>query len=80
MIELIRLQRDTLMDSKSTEAFNIDRIREWKAKAEKWDALEAEIAKCYCNSEGDYDEDNPEIEGADITTVGEIAATAFGRM
>jgi hypothetical protein len=55
-----------------------EEIQEWKIKAEKWDMLETEISKCYCNSDGEYDEDNPEIEDADLITIGEIAATAFG--
>lgn len=47
-------------------------------KAENWDKLKLEISKCYCNEDGDYDEDNPEYEGADLCTIGEIAAIAFG--
>jgi hypothetical protein len=43
-----------------------------------WDALGAQIATCYCNVEGDYDEENPECEGADLCVIGEMAATAFG--
>lgn len=53
-------------------------IKEFKIKADKWDALSNEIAKCYCNEDGEYDEDNPEIEDADLGTIGEIAASAFG--
>jgi len=53
-------------------------IQEWKTKAEQWDKLGAEIAKCYENEQGEYDEDNPEIEDADLCTIGEMAATAFG--
>ncbi len=53
-------------------------INEWKEKSDKWDKLGAEIAKCYENEEGEYDEDNPEIEGADLGTIGEMAAMAFG--
>jgi hypothetical protein len=55
-------------------------IEEMKKKADKWDALGVEIAKCYCNADGEYDEENPEIEGADIATIGELAASAFGWM
>jgi hypothetical protein len=55
-----------------------EQIQEWKTKAEKWDDLEDKIAKCYCNADGEYDEDNPEIEDADLCTIGEIAATACG--
>jgi hypothetical protein len=57
-----------------------EQIKEWKAKAEKWDELDAKISKCYCNSDGDYDEDNPEIEDADLCTIGEMAAISFGWM
>lgn len=53
-------------------------ILEFKAKAEKWDTLGEQIAKCYCNEEGEFDDTNPEIEGADLGTVGELAASAFG--
>lgn len=42
------------------------------------DKLEAEISKCYCNEDGEYDEDNPEYEDADLCTIGEMAASAFG--
>ncbi len=55
-----------------------EQIQEFKNKAEKWDKLEAEISKCYCNVDAEYDEDNPEIEDADLCTIGEIAASAFG--
>lgn len=55
-----------------------EQIQEFKNKAEKWDKLETEISKCYCNVDGEYDEDNPEIEDADLCTIGEIAASAFG--
>lgn len=36
------------------------------------------IDKCYCNADGEYDEENPEIEDADLCTIGEMAASAFG--
>ncbi len=49
-------------------------IEEMKQKADKWDALGAKIEKCYCNADGEYDEE----EGADLCTIGEIAASAFG--
>lgn len=48
-------------------------------KANSWDALEKKIAKYYENSEGEYDEDNPE-ENGDLLDIGEIAARAFGFM
>ena len=55
-----------------------EQIEEFKSKAQKWDALGKEIKKCYCNSDGEYDEDNPEVEDADLGTIGEMAASAFG--
>lgn len=55
-----------------------EQIEEFKSKAQKWDALGKEIEKCYCNSDGEYDEDNPEVEDADLDTIGEMAASAFG--
>lgn len=55
-----------------------EQIEEMKKKADKWDALGAKIEKCYCNTDGEYDEENPEIEGADFSTIGEMAASAFG--
>jgi hypothetical protein len=55
-----------------------EQIEEWKSKATKWDKLGDEISKCYRNSEGEYDEDNPEIEDADLGTIGEMAASAYG--
>ncbi len=57
---------------------NEEEIKTLKAKAEKWDKLEAAVAKCYCNKEGEYDEKNPETEGADLATIGELATSAFG--
>jgi hypothetical protein len=52
-------------------------IAEWKTKAEKWEALGKEIEKFYCNSDGDYDEENPEEDG-DLGSIGEVAAVAYG--
>lgn len=52
-------------------------IADWKTKAEKWEALGKQIEKFYCNSEGDYDEENPEEEG-DLIAIGEVAACAYG--
>lgn len=49
-----------------------------ESKAKKWDALEKEISTCYLNTEGEFDEKNPEYDGADICTIGEMAARAFG--
>jgi hypothetical protein len=54
-----------------------EQIEEWKAKAEKWDALETEIGKYY----PDFDEDDNEIEPVkegDLNDIGEVAARAFG--
>lgn len=50
----------------------------WKGKADKWDALYEEVSKCYCNKDGEYDEDNPETEDADLCTIGEIACSHLG--
>jgi hypothetical protein len=47
------------------------------AKSQKWDELEAKIAKFYENEEGDFDEEKPEQEG-DLCDIGELAAEAFG--
>ena len=55
-----------------------EEIEVMKKKAEKWDALGAKIEKCYCNSSGEYDEENAEIKDADLGTIGEMAACAFG--
>jgi hypothetical protein len=55
-----------------------EQIEEMKKKADEWDALGAKIDKCYCNADGEYDEENPEIEDADLCTIGEMAASAFG--
>lgn len=55
-----------------------EQIEEFKSKAEKWDALGNKIQKCYCNAEGEYDEENPEIKNSDLGTIGEFAAMAFG--
>ena len=55
-----------------------EEIADWRNKAAKWEALDKRISKCYLNKEGEYDEDNPEIEDADLCTIGEMAATAFG--
>lgn len=55
-----------------------EQIEDFKIKSEKWDNLGKKISKCYCNSDGEYDEDNPEIENADLGTIGEMAASAYG--
>lgn len=52
-------------------------IKLMKDKADKWDKLEAEVAKYYCNKEGEYDEDEPEEDG-DLCDIGEACASAMG--
>lgn len=48
-----------------------------KTKAEKWDALEEKIAEIYGHeNNGEWVEN--EDDGADLGTIGEIAASAFG--
>lgn len=49
-----------------------------KKKADKWDALDAQMTKYYCNENGEYDEENPEIKNANFCAIGEMAASAFG--
>lgn len=51
-------------------------ILEWKKKAERWDKLDDEVSKFYCNKEGTVDEDNPERQG-DLGDIGEVAARAL---
>lgn len=52
----------------SSEAFD-----KMKSKADKWDKLSEDIAKCYVN------EDGSKAECPDgLLTIGEIAASAFG--
>ncbi len=46
-------------------------------KAKQWDELDAEIAKCYVNEDGD-ELDEEESEGINLGTIGEIAASKFG--
>lgn len=49
-------------------------IKEWKVKAEKWDALDEKIGKYYVDENGDELEE----EGGDLCDIGEAAAIAFG--
>lgn len=51
-----------------------------KRKAQKWDDLGAKIARCYPPEPGDEIEgdDTDYIEDADLLTIGEIAASAYG--
>ena len=46
-----------------------EQIKEFKAKADKWDALDEELNKIY---------DEEDEDGADLAHVGELAAQAFG--
>jgi hypothetical protein len=59
--------------------YSIEQIEKWKSKAEKWDKLSEEIAKCYPT---DYDNEGNELgteyPDADLGTIGELAAIAFG--
>lgn len=60
----------------NTEQYTPEQIKVAFEKAAKWDLLYDKIGKCYAE-EGDeyFDEYNGE---ADLVTIGEIAATAFG--
>jgi hypothetical protein len=51
-------------------------ITEWKMKAEKWDKLDAIIAKFYVDEEGDELPEDEEGDG--LISIGEAAASAFG--
>jgi hypothetical protein len=53
--------------------YTTEQIEQWKAKAEKWDALAARIEKYYVNEDGEESE-----EGGDLCDIGEEAAMAFG--
>lgn len=55
-----------------------EQIEEWKLKAEKWDKLDEAIGKCYPDYDEEGNEIQTEIEDADLGTIGEIAAKAFG--
>ncbi|MBD3194681.1 MAG: hypothetical protein GF317_06485 [Candidatus Lokiarchaeota archaeon] len=52
-------------------------LKNLQKKAKKWDKLADKISKYYCNSEGEYDEENPESKG-DLGDIGLDAAMAFG--
>ncbi len=64
--------------------YTIEQIEAFKAKAEKWDALDAKILKCYppeTDEDKEYIDPEGEIEwdyNADLVTIGGIAAQAFG--
>lgn len=53
---------------------NEKEMNEMMDKANKWDALDKEIAACYIDENGDEIED----ESIDLGTIGEIAAIVFG--
>ena len=49
-----------------------EEIEQMRIKAEKWDVLEAKIAKF-------YEDENGEVEDeGDLISIGEVAASAFG--
>lgn len=50
-------------------------IKEWKLKAEKWDALNERIYKYYFDEDGN---ELPDDSGGDLVDIGEAAAIAFG--
>lgn len=56
-----------------------DPVKQWKAKAEKWDALGKAIESDYgyTDENGDFIEHAPE-NGGDLGTIGQKAAAAFG--
>jgi hypothetical protein len=54
-----------------------EQIEEWKLKAKQFDLLNEQISKFYCNSDDEYDDENP-IEEGDLCTIGEITARFFG--
>lgn len=53
-----------------------EQIEAWKAKAEKWDKLDAEIAKFYVDENEEVWPDGE--EPGDLVDIGEAAARAFG--
>lgn len=57
-----------------------EELSKYQHKALKWDELHDKISKCYGieNDEGEWEED--EDGDSDLTTIGEIAAEAFGFM
>lgn len=52
-------------------------IKEWKIKADKWDALKEKIDKFYFDNGGEELEDE---DGGNLVDIGEAAAIAFGFM
>ena len=64
---------------KQNNMYTEEQIEEFKTKADKWDALEKQIESVYGqeNSEGEWEEYEGD-EGGDLSTIGEMAAMAFG--
>lgn len=54
----------------------LEEISSLRRKAEKWDSLEKEVSEFFCNTEGKYDESNPERVG-DLCDIGEVTCAAF---
>lgn len=61
--------------AKKTKPPTQKQIKEWKRKAERWDALDDEVAKFYFDAEGNDLEGD---EGGDLCHIGEAAASALG--
>lgn len=56
-----------------------EKIQYFLRVQKKWDDLESKIAKCYPECLDEDDEESDEYyENADLTTIGELAASAFG--
>lgn len=68
-MSLISIGFDMGQESRQTE---LDLLR---TKAQKWDALEARIAKFYLDQDGNELSDE---EGGNLCDIGEVAASAFG--
>jgi len=66
--------------SSTANQYTQHEIEAFKRKAEKWDALRSKIDKCYPPEPEDEIEgdDTDYNESADLCTIGEIAASAFG--
>jgi hypothetical protein len=58
--------------------YSEEQIQEFKRKADLWDALDDKIYKCFFDENGEPLPDDEEDAPADLTTIGEYAATAFG--
>ena len=64
------------MANKIEQLFN-EELSKYQHKALKWDELSEKIAKCYVDENGD-ELSEEDLEGIDLGTIGEIAASAFG--